>query len=67
MSFDLPTSEPCAIVNYPLWEVFCTEYKAQTGVPANPLLWTEAEVVQWLDLECQEPVDAIAYRAIMAA
>jgi hypothetical protein len=57
MSFNLPTNEPCAIVNFPLWEIFTEAYKAQTGKPASPLLWTEAEVVQWLDLECQSPVD----------
>lgn len=57
MSFNLPTDQPCAIVNFPLWEVFMEAFRAQTGKPANPLLWTEAEVVQWLDLECQTPVD----------
>lgn len=57
MSFNLPTDQPCAIVNYPLWEVFCEAFRTQTGKPANPLLWTEAEVVQWLDLECRAPVD----------
>lgn len=59
MSTALPTNEPCAIVNFPLWEIFSEAYKAQTGKPANPLLWTEAEVSQWLDLECRAPVDYI--------
>lgn len=67
MSTELPTNELCAAVNFPLWEVFTEAYKAQTGKPANPLLWTEAEVSQWLDLECDRPVDAIDYRAIMSA
>ena len=59
MSTALPTNEPCAIVNFPLWEIFAEAYKAQTGKPANPLLWSEAEVSQWLDLECHAPVDYI--------
>ena len=57
MSTALPTNEPCAIVNFPLWEIFSQAFKAQTGKPANPLLWTEAEVSQWLDLECRVVVD----------
>lgn len=67
MSFDLPTSEPCALVNLPLWEIFVDAYKSQAGVPPSAVLWTEADVVQWLDLECDPPVDEIDYRAIMSA
>ena len=57
MSTALPTDKPCAVVNFPLWQIFTEAFRAQTGKPANPLLWTEAEVVQWLDTECRVVVD----------
>lgn len=54
MSFALPTDELCFDCNFPLWQVFTEAFLAQRGYPPSPNLWTEANVVQWLDLEYQE-------------
>lgn len=48
MSFDLPTNEPCHIVNQTLWGTFSDCHKDLNGFRPRGT-WTEAEVVQWLD------------------
>lgn len=59
MSFSLPTGELCFDCNLPLWQVFAEAFQSQRGYSPSPNMWTEAEVVQWLDLEFQglSPVD----------
>lgn len=67
MSFDLPTDEPCFDCNLPLWLVFEEAFQSVRGYPPSRNMWTEAEVVQWLDLEFQEfsPVDICYPEAIL--
>lgn len=67
MYSDIPSNEKCAIINNPLWKTFSEIFKKETGKLPNPLMWTEAEVVQWLDQDYGVPVDANDYRAIMSA
>lgn len=61
---DYPSDEKCAAVNFPLWEIFSRIYKKEKGKLPNPLLWSEAEVVQWLD--CDSEVDIATDSAIMS-
>lgn len=67
MYSDIPSNEKCAIVNNPLWKTFSVIFKKETGKLPNPLMWTEADVVQWLDQDCEVLVDTNDYRAIMSA
>ena len=43
---ETPSLEPCAYVNPPLWSYFCAMQNREVA-PSN--VWTEADVVQWLD------------------
>ena len=46
----VPSDGPCHVANCQLWEVFVDQIKKKTGrEPSHG--WSEAEVVQWLDLE----------------
>lgn len=46
----IPSEGPCHTANCQLWEVFVDQIKKRTGrEPSHG--WSEAEVVQWLDLE----------------
>ena len=50
---DIPSDEPCWMVNSQLWKDFCYTYELQEGrVPEEQ--WTEAEVTQWLDIFSHE-------------
>jgi hypothetical protein len=43
---DIPRLEPCFAVNPALWSYFCEQARRDSG-PSH--VWTEADVVQWLD------------------
>lgn len=44
----IPTDYPCHVVNQELWRAFLRAYLYSTG--REPVtVWTEAEVVQWMD------------------
>jgi hypothetical protein len=45
---DYPSEYPCHVVNMELWQEFVKIYVRTTG-RAPISIWTEAEVVQWLD------------------
>lgn len=52
MSDDIPSSDPCNLVNPKLWKRFMFCYQniwgpAEKTLEASP--WSEEEVVQWLD------------------
>jgi hypothetical protein len=50
---DIPSDEPCWLVNSRLWKDFCYTYELQEGkAPAEQ--WSEAEVTQWLDIFAYE-------------
>lgn len=45
---DIPSEDPCNLVNPPLWKHFNSCYSEIWKIrPASD--WSEAEVVQWLD------------------
>lgn len=46
---DIPSDEPCWIINTKLWNEFCYTYELQAGRPPEEQ-WTEAEVTQWMDI-----------------
>ena len=46
---DIPSDEPCWLVNSKLWTDFCYTYELQEGKSPSEQ-WTEAEVTQWLDI-----------------
>ena len=47
---DIPRDEPCNLVNPKLFLFFQKQYiKSQNAFPG--MLWSEANVIQWLDLE----------------
>jgi hypothetical protein len=46
---DIPSDLPCYIVNEDLWEIFSNVYKSENNIRPDGT-WTEAEVVQYLDL-----------------
>ena len=46
---DIPSDEPCWMVNTRLWNEFCYTYELQEGKSPTEQ-WSEAEVTQWLDL-----------------
>jgi hypothetical protein len=57
---DIPSDEPCWMVNTKLWNEFCYAYELQEGrFPEQQ--WTEAEVTQWLDLYCDDVVESDIY------
>lgn len=43
---ETPRLEPCFQVNPELWAYFCKEANRDSG---PSFVWTEADVVQWLD------------------
>lgn len=45
---DYPSDYPCHVINRELWQQFLDIYRKTTGREAVSI-WTEAEVVQWLD------------------
>jgi hypothetical protein len=47
---DIPSSKACAQANPELWTWFVRLHEQATG-RAVLVPWSEAEVVQWLDLE----------------
>jgi hypothetical protein len=47
---DIPSDQSCKTVNPTLFRFFQKTYFKHTKEIATPL-WTEAEVVQWLDFE----------------
>ena len=49
---DTPSCEACNIENPQLYRIFQKQYLLQTGNITSPN-WSEAEVVQWLDLESE--------------
>jgi hypothetical protein len=50
---DIPSDEPCWMVNTRLWNDFCRAHELQDGrFPEQQ--WSEAEVTQWLDLYYRE-------------
>ena len=51
---DVPRNEPCETVNRPLWDF----WQRFTGATSDPAIWTEAEIVQRLDLLFMGGVDA---------
>lgn len=45
---DFPSEYPCHVVNQELWQSFVKLYQHTTGrTPVS--VWSETEVVQWLD------------------
>ena len=46
---DIPSDEPCWLVNSQLWSEFCYAFELETG-KATEEQWSEAEVIQWLDI-----------------
>lgn len=46
----IPSENQCYIANPDLWEVFHNVYKSKFGIRPKGF-WSEAEVVQFLDLE----------------
>ena len=45
---DIPSDEPCWLVNSRLWTQFCQAYERREGkTPTDQ--WSEAEVTQYLD------------------
>lgn len=60
MISDIPSSAACFIVNPSLWEVFCNVYKSKYGFkPKN--IWSEEEVTQFLDCECDKYEEETAH------
>ena len=45
---DIPSDEPCWLVNSRLWTQFCQAYERREGKSPNEQ-WSEAEVTQYLD------------------
>lgn len=59
---DVPRNEPCFEVNPALWAFFCK----LTGRESAPsFVWTESDVIQWLDTEGPEKANR-AFRAFQA-
>lgn len=46
----IPSENQCYLANPDLWEVFNNVYKSKFGVKPRGF-WSEAEVVQFLDIE----------------
>jgi len=55
---ETPRLEPCFSVNPALWTYFCEQAHRDAG-PSH--VWTEADVVQWLDAQPAKRANA-AYR-----
>jgi hypothetical protein len=45
---DIPSDEPCWLVNSRLWTQFCQAYERREGKTPSEQ-WSEAEVTQYLD------------------
>jgi len=45
---DIPSFDPCDVANTALWKHFCAKYKSVFDCDPT-FMWTEAEVVYWLD------------------
>ena len=60
---DTPSLEPCSHVNPALWVYFCAMQNREVA-PSD--VWTEADVVQWLDDKEFAQRANRAYRAMSA-
>ena len=46
---DIPSDTVCWKVNYPLWEAFSQLYQQKNHKNPNENIWSEIDVVFWLD------------------
>ncbi len=56
----IPSEAACYLVNPDLWEVFHNVYKSKFGIRPKGC-WSEAEVVQFLDIEEDKYPSETAY------
>lgn len=55
----VPSESACNLVNPELWEVFHNVYKSKFGIRPRGF-WSEAEVIQFLDIENESVEDKYA-------
>ena len=59
---DAPSDDPCHSANPDLWELFVAAFKKSTGrVPQASDWWSEATVVQWVDLSGAETDNLLGF------